>query len=378
MTQISGYVYNPSTNGVVVGFVLPTGPQGVQGVAGYQGSDGAQGTQGIQGNTGTQGTDGYQGSDGAQGTQGIQGTTGSGTQGTQGIQGNTGTQGTDGYQGSDGAQGTQGIQGTTGSGTQGAQGIQGTTGSGTQGAQGIQGTTGSGTQGTTGSQGIQGRQGLAYSDASLVLYVLKAGDTLGGNYTMNASNFIVNGRVGIGTSNPSYGLNIVVPQGGGGSLKINNNDSYEVYFSGDTQSSNIFSEADLYIGTTTAKYIYIGTNGVNSQLNVVSGKIGINKSSPGYNLDVSGNVFFDGSLNMNSQKIVNLGIPISSSDAVNKYYVDSSLNQVIDINTLTFQKASAPLNSSSNGTYGSMAYDASYLYVCTSTNIWVRTLLTSW
>lgn len=37
-----------------------------------------------------------------------------------------------------------------------------------------------------------------------------------------------------------------------------------------------------------------------------------------------------------------------------------------------------PVTSSSNGVAGSFAYDSSYFYVCVSSNIWLRTSLTSW
>jgi hypothetical protein len=66
-------------------------------LTGAQGNQGTQGIQGIQGTVGTQGFQGFQGDTGAQGTQGtqgIQGTVGAqGSQGAQGIQGTVGTQG---------------------------------------------------------------------------------------------------------------------------------------------------------------------------------------------------------------------------------------------------------------------------------------------
>lgn len=38
----------------------------------------------------------------------------------------------------------------------------------------------------------------------------------------------------------------------------------------------------------------------------------------------------------------------------------------------------APATASSAGTAGSVAYDGSYLYVCTATNTWKRTALITW
>ena len=40
--------------------------------------------------------------------------------------------------------------------------------------------------------------------------------------------------------------------------------------------------------------------------------------------------------------------------------------------------ASAPANSSSNGTAGEMRVDTSYVYVCTANNTWKRAALSTW
>jgi len=40
--------------------------------------------------------------------------------------------------------------------------------------------------------------------------------------------------------------------------------------------------------------------------------------------------------------------------------------------------SSAPANSSANGIAGSIAYDSSYIYICTATNTWKRTAIASW
>ena len=37
-----------------------------------------------------------------------------------------------------------------------------------------------------------------------------------------------------------------------------------------------------------------------------------------------------------------------------------------------------PANSASAGTAGTLAYDSEYLYVCVSSNTWVRTALSTW
>ena len=130
----------------------------------------------------------YSQTPGSQGVQGTQGT--EGVQGTQGIQGVEGSQGTIGSQGTEGAQGLAGIQGAEG--TQGTLGTQGT--QGTQGLIGIQGTIG-----IQGLAGIQGVQGTSFSDASLALYVKKAGDTMTGDLTITGA-VISNASIGYKTS----------------------------------------------------------------------------------------------------------------------------------------------------------------------------------
>lgn len=41
-------------------------------------------------------------------------------------------------------------------------------------------------------------------------------------------------------------------------------------------------------------------------------------------------------------------------------------------------KSNPPATSTSNGVAGTITYDNTYFYVCTSNNIWVRTQLSTW
>ena len=91
------------------------GNQGPQGMNGFQGPTGLQGTNGTVGTQGNQGSQGNQGPTGLQGDTGFQGNQGpTGLQGTNGLQGTVGTQGNQGPIGLQGFQGPQGNQGTTG------------------------------------------------------------------------------------------------------------------------------------------------------------------------------------------------------------------------------------------------------------------------
>lgn len=91
----------------------PTGPQGIQGPVGPQGPQGNTGATGATGATGPQGPIGPEGPQGPKGDQGVQGN--QGVQGVQGIKGDTGNTGATGSQGPQGAPG-QGVPtgGTTG------------------------------------------------------------------------------------------------------------------------------------------------------------------------------------------------------------------------------------------------------------------------
>ena len=94
------FVYDNVTWQVVstIGPMGNTGPQGIQGTIGPQGF---QGVAGAQGAVGAQGDVGAQGAQGAVGAQGVQGATGAqGAIGAQGVQGATGAQGAQGPQGS--------------------------------------------------------------------------------------------------------------------------------------------------------------------------------------------------------------------------------------------------------------------------------------
>ncbi len=48
------------------------------------------------------------------------------------------------------------------------------------------------------------------------------------------------------------------------------------------------------------------------------------------------------------------------------------------VKSKTAELVSAPSTASSTGTAGQIAYDSSYMYVCTATNTWKRTALTTW
>lgn len=58
---------------------------------------------------------------------------------------------------------------------------------------------------------------------------------------------------------------------------------------------------------------------------------------------------------------------------------NASVNTLtVSASNITIQGSKTPTNATSNGATGDICWDASYLYVCHSTNTWVRTSISSW
>lgn len=175
-------------------FAGPTGATGATGATGPVGATGATGATGPQGPQGPAGADGADGVDGAQGPAGPQG-----PQGPQGIQGPAGADGADGLDGAQGPQGPQGVAGADGA--QGPQGPQGPAGA--DGADGLMEVVTSLTRPSLPYEGeaiyeTDTDRTLVYDGSAWVVVadaaVLKIDD--------------VNGRVGIGTTSPATDLHV--------------------------------------------------------------------------------------------------------------------------------------------------------------------------
>ena len=65
-----------------------------------------------------------------------------------------------------------------------------------------------------------------------------------------------------------------------------------------------------------------------------------------------------------------------STDGVNSYWANSVTN--LSVPGVFVLGTSTPASASAAGVAGTIAWDSSYLYVCTSTNVWKRTALSSW
>jgi uncharacterized delta-60 repeat protein len=208
-------------------------------------------------------------------------------------------------------------------------------------------------------------------NSSLGLYVQKAGDTMSGPLTINSSLFVFGAFSSTNEAplivqntnayaSPYTQYSQVWLDSLGDAMSWMRNDG--TFFMGGAQGQirgkifqaqgngsaafSVFSSTPGGAGIffpNSGKDIGFASGGITSGLGVEtlridsSHNVGINTTTPIYTLDISGNLhtsgssFADGSLNMNNQRIQSLTLPIDPSDAVNKFYVDSSFALKTDI-----------------------------------------------
>jgi hypothetical protein len=72
--------------------------------------------------------------------------------------------------------------------------------------------------------------------------------------------------------------------------------------------------------------------------------------------------------------------PTSVTTSGNVGVGTSSPSQLFDVNSdsIRVRTAKTPASASATGTQGQIAWDANYLYVCTATNTWKRSAITTW
>lgn len=186
-------------------------------------------------------------------------------------------------------------------------------------------------------------------NSSLGLYVTKTGDTMTGNLIINTSlgilgnnskidgSLYLGGNLSMGSTNAGYKIAV-----GGGIYATGSIYASASLIGGAVQAQSLYPTAttgtDLTILTRascpSANIIFksMGNTPYETMRCSSIGNVGIRTPYPIYTLDVSGNIHSTGSITIDSSIILNnqlisgLATPVSSSDAVNKWYIDSSLN----------------------------------------------------
>lgn len=128
--------------------------------------------------------------------------------------------------------------------------------------------------------------------------------------------------------------------------------------------------------TNTVGGVYIGQD-VRAGANSVTNEIVIGGSAigSGSNTATIGNSSL--TLLYTPGQLRALGSYSTTSSAAANVTIDSSGNLTRSTSTM-LRKVTVPSTATSSGAVGDVAYDASYLYVCTAANTWVRAALATW
>ncbi len=111
-----------------------------------------------------------------------------------------------------------------------------------------------------------------YAEESM--FLLAQGQLNFGSSGTNNQMVLKDGNLGLGTDNPQ------------GSLDIQSTNGYEIRFSDPNESANIYSEEALYL--LAQDRLSFGSSGVNDEMVLNSGKLGIGTADPQSKLDVNG------------------------------------------------------------------------------------------
>lgn len=252
---------------------------------------------------------------------------------------------------------------------------------------------------STGSAGTRGQIGSYSTDRGNTVIGIDAGKsvTTGSNLTLigrGAGQFVASGSsvVAVGTL-AAYGatsagsVTCVGHWAGYGSNSSNNClfgslAFFSVNNSASGQNCVFGASAARYYGsgtsalTNTASGVYIGQD-VRAGANNVTNEIVIGASAigNGSNTATIGNT--STTLIVTTGQLRALGSYSTTSSAAANVAIDSSGNITRSTSTM-LRKVTVPSTATSSGALGDVAYDASYLYVCTAANTWVRAALATW
>jgi hypothetical protein len=215
------------------------------------------------------------------------------------------------------------------------------------------------------------------------------------------------GLVGIGTSSPDTVLHTY---GGFPTATIERNAGTSAAASlGLTNSTNsgfLVTGSDTTFTIVASTAVTSGT-GLTERLRIdSSGNVGIGTTSPSYALDVSGQIRAAASSTLAQLRLERtdsgtghswLGaqsdalLAVLDSSFAEKMRLDSSGRLLVGTssdsggallqvngNRIRVATAKTPSSASDTGTAGEICWDADYIYVCTATNTWKRTAISTW
>jgi hypothetical protein len=203
------------------------------------------------------------------------------------------------------------------------------------------------------------------------------------------------GRLGLGTSSPGSVFHARLPNTSTATIAtFDRSDgavSSEIHYDG--------SDGRITFGTTTNHPLSFETNNTRAVTIDTSQRVGVGTTSPQRPLDVNGSV------RLSSGSVIEFGGTVTNfitgdnssnylafgTNSSERARIDSSgrllvgtssqsggsLLQVND-NRIRIATAKTPASATDTGVAGEICWDANYVYVCTATNTWKRSAISTW
>ena len=195
-------------------------------------------------------------------------------------------------------------------------------------------------------------------------------------------------RVGIGLTAPVNKLEIVGTNAAAASSGSAANGATRLYGagSGAVLDSGIGGDA----GWLQARLYNNYASQLPLFLNPSGGNVGIGTTSAGYKLTIAeASTDFAALINNSTSSgnglKINAGdnsgdrvLELNDKDGTSLMQVGATGNLTLNIGDLIISALTTPASASATGTVGTVAWDTNYFYVCTATNTWKRSGLSSW
>jgi hypothetical protein len=194
-------------------------------------------------------------------------------------------------------------------------------------------------------------------------------------------NAYFSGSVGIGTTSPQAALQVVAPANVNG-IRIDANNSYEIFISGNDAANIYHSTAnqDLYLNTNGGR-LHLGTSAASTLFTISGSNVGIGTTSPGAKLDIVGDARIQGGgsvsyavLNMldntsgGSNWAIFSGYPVLGNFTIRESGVANHLVIAKTTGAATFSNSVAATSFS----VGEMLYNSNQIYRNSSNEMYVN------